>query len=362
MSIESQITQLDSSQLDNLFSEVPASTPNADTLAVGKEISDDKEVKVVKQDTNIPFVENIDDLEKEDTKDNEESIDDKKSKKEDKSKGAEDIENNNDDEAEDSDPAVVSEVLKNTVEYLINSGQWVDFDGREDLEITEEVYAELVARQDEYRVSQMFSELLDSTGDYGKAIISHIKQGGNPDEIIDLFKEHKQLESLDTSSEKGQEALIKKYYSEVLGWKDEKIERTIKRLVEDNEISSEFKDVEELYDQHYQKKLDEIREQTYEQERLARQKQAAFVNNIREALDEDSSIPNRDKALIASSILEPVGFPMVLSEINIQAVKAPAMVCTMNLGAGDKLFISSQSPMSPRINAGASIEVMRSKS
>jgi hypothetical protein len=43
----------------------------------------------------------------------------------------------------------------------------------------------------------MFEELLDSTGVYGKAIIGHIKNGGNPDEIIDIFKEQKALQSLD---------------------------------------------------------------------------------------------------------------------------------------------------------------------
>ena len=36
-------------------------------------------------------------------------------------------------------------VLKSTVDYLIESGAWVDFEGREDLEVTEEVYAKLAA-------------------------------------------------------------------------------------------------------------------------------------------------------------------------------------------------------------------------
>lgn len=307
MSFDSQITQLDSSQLDNLFSEIPQSTPNADTLAVGKEQPENKEVKVVKQENNIPFIENIDDLEV----DNEE-LDKKDSKNKDKKEKEEidiDVDNlkkedNEDDSSDDSEVLPVNEVLKNTVDYLVKSGQWVDFEGREDLEITEEVYAALVAKQDEYRVTQMFSELLDSTGDYGKAIISHIKSGGNPDEIIDLFKEHKQLEQMDISTEKGKQSLVEKYYSEVLGWKPEKVEKTVKRLIEDNEIESEYKDVKELYDEHYEKRLQELQQEAYEQENIARQRQAAFVNNIREALDEDTSLSNRDKALIASSILD----------------------------------------------------------
>lgn len=303
MSFESQITQLDSSQLDSLFTDIPNSTPNADTLIVGKD-----DVKVVKQDTQIPFIDNLDDLDKDDTTDDtddksktddvNDKVDDKKVDDKD-DKGSED-----DDKGNDENNESVKEVLKNTVEYLINSGQWVDFEGRENLEITQEVYADLVAKQDEHRVSQMFSELLDSTGEYGKAIISHIKTGGNPDEIIDLFKEQKQIEQMDSSTEKGKQSIIEKYYSEVLGWKPEKVEKTIKRLVEDNDIESEYKDVKELYDSHYESKLEELQEEAKNAERLARQKQEAFVSNIREALNEDSTLTSKDKALIASSILD----------------------------------------------------------
>ena len=300
--LETQITQLDSSQLDNLFENIPDTTPNADTLSIGKDNPDNKEVVVTKSDNNIPYIENFDDLENIDTEEENEDTEEKDTKEEKKEETEE--KDTKEEDKEEINVSAVNEVLKNTVDYLVSSGQWVDFEGREDIEITQEVYAELVAKQDEHRVTSMFSELLDSTGDYGKAIISHIKAGGNPDEIIDLFKEQKQIEQLDTSTEKGKQQLVEKYYSEVLGWKTEKVEKTVNRLIEDNEIDNEFTDVKELYDSHYQKKLDEIQESTREQERITKQKQVTFVNNIKTALQEETEISPKDKALIASSILD----------------------------------------------------------
>jgi hypothetical protein len=88
-----------------------------------------------------------------------------------------------------------------------------------------------VAEQDRLRVEGMFGELVDSTGPFGKAIIDFVKNGGNPDEIIDLFKEQKQVESISIENADGQKDIIKHYYSEVLGWKPEKIEKYLSGLI-----------------------------------------------------------------------------------------------------------------------------------
>lgn len=313
MPFESQITQLSTEQLDKLFESTPDTTPTADNLAVGK-TGDTPSVPSGLD--NIPFVENIDEvLDNEDTVEPQEPVkkDGEESTKKDSTKSTDDaaesknIENDeldgSDDTVDDSPTANVNEVLKNTVDYLIKSGKWVDFEGREDLEVTEEVYAELAKKQDEYRVSTMFNELLDSTGDYGKAIISHIKNGGNPDEIIDLFKEQKQVTQIDTSTEDGKQQLIEKYYSDVLGWKPEKVAKTVKRLISEDEINSEFDDVKEMYNEHYENRLKEINEQNRQKEIENIRKQEVFVNNIKTALDGNTDLTEKDKQLIAGSIL-----------------------------------------------------------
>lgn len=297
---DSQITQLDQSQLDSIFDKVPATevvtienpvqpveqaTPIVTTIADEKVInlSDDQlndifdKKEPIVEDKKVEPIEDKKVEEEKDVKKNEESI---------------------------NEPVEAKEVLKNTVDYLITSGIWQDFEGRENLEITQEVYAQLASEQNRFQVEQMFSELVDETGDYGKAIITHIKSGGNPDEIIDLFKEQKQIEQIDTSTEQGKQSKIEKYYKDVLGWKEEKVNKTIKRLIEDNEVDSEFNDVSELYDKHYEERLNEIKERDKQLEVQKQDAQKRFISSIKTALSENESIPEKEKTLIAKSILD----------------------------------------------------------
>lgn len=312
MPFDSQITQLSSEQLDKFFEETPTTTPTADNLAVGKETAatetkiPDPKVKAVENLDNIPFYDESLEADEQSTEETPEETKEKAKTAKAKQEKAEQPEETTDDTQQAAEPTAdnVNSVLKNTVDYLVSSGKWVDFEGREDLEITQEVYADLVAKQDEYRLSNMFNELVDSTGNYGKAIIAHIKNGGNPDEIIDLFKEQQQLTQVDTSTEEGKQQLIEKYYSEVLGWKPEKVTKTVKRLIADNEIDSEFTDVNEMYSKHYQDKLQELNKQNEAKAQADLQRQQVFVNNIKTALEEDATLSQQDKKLIASSILD----------------------------------------------------------
>jgi hypothetical protein len=198
----------------------------------------------------------------------------------------------------------IQEALKNTVDYLVSSGQWADFEGREDLEVTEEVYAKLVVEQDKLRVNSMFDELLDSTGDYGKAIITHIQSGGNPDDVIDIFKEQKALDSIDTSTDDGKILKVEKYYKEVLGWKQSKVENFVKGLITDDKLTEEFTDVEELYNKHYKQQLEQINKETEDRKVKAEEKKQEFTTNIKAVLDADSTLTPKDKKRIQDSILD----------------------------------------------------------
>jgi hypothetical protein len=330
MAFEGQVLQLSEANLEELFKSSPAGSPSADNLVVGKENTVEIEAgEDPSQPTgtnfaggfNIPMLEDELADEEKSTEDEpaetekdgkstppvktkakpEEGTADPANPKE-KAKTGKEGEADDPDETKSLNPEDLKQMLSSTVDYLIQSGKWVDFEGREDLELTDEVYADLVVKQDEYRVSKMFNELVDSTGDYGKAIISHIKNGGNPDEIIDIFKEQKQLQQIDTSTEVGKQSMIEKYYKEVLGWKPEKVERTVKRLITDNEIDTEFTDVKEMYDKHYQEQLQQTQEKAKQQELENTQRQATFVNNIKSALQQDTSLTENDKSLIQNSV------------------------------------------------------------
>jgi hypothetical protein len=293
MSFDTQIQQISADDLDKMFDSTPPGTPSAETLIVGSKSSDEVE-------DDKPLVighAKIDHIDLEDIP-NIDEVDDKKPEE-----GAED-DSEDDGKDKTTTEVGVSEVLKNTVEYLINSGQWADFEGREELEITEEVYSDLAAKQNQLAAYDIVNELIDSTGTYGKAIISHIKNGGNPDEIIDIFKAQKEIDQIDTADESGKKVLIEKYYKEILKWKPEKVTKTLNRLIEDDEVDSEFADVQELYDKHHQEQLEKIEVETKAIEADKKKKQEVFTENIKNTINSNPNLTPKEKAVIASSILD----------------------------------------------------------
>lgn len=304
MDFSSQIANVSVDVLDQFFNDSPAPVikPVEDTPDKG----DDK-----KEKEEIPEIFSVEptDLNSLLDQDDDEDEEDTKKAKDKTSEKVEDTtdEDEKDDDEEDNtkkDKSETSSVLKQTVEFLISSGQWQDFDGREDLEYDDDTFGKLALAQNNAKVTKMFEELVDSTGDYGKAIISHIKSGGNPDEIIDIFKEQKYLENIDTTTPEGKIEKIEKYYSDVIGWKPAKIEKWLRTLSEkgEEEIEAEFAEVEEKYDEYYEEQLQEIQQRQKQEEINRKKNQETFVNNIKKALNTREDFTDTDKKLIEKAL------------------------------------------------------------
>jgi PAS domain-containing protein len=293
--LETQVVTLSSEDLDNLFKDSTPATAAATTTAAQTQPDN------TPSNTDIPVLD-LDTLDLSDTSsanatppanaaDTTPPVDDKK-----------------DDTQADAKPPLsddVREVLKNTVTHLIENGLWEDFDDREKLEITEEVYAQLAIAQEQRKVESLFSDLIDSTGIYGKAILSHLKNGGNPDEIIDLFKEQKQVEAIDTKTEDGQIELIHRYYSEIVGWKPEKIKKHIQNLVSNpDEMKEEVGDISEKYDEYYQEQLQVIDHNQKQAEQAELRRQQIFSQSITKHINEREDLTDRDKKNLQRAILD----------------------------------------------------------
>ena len=200
--------------------------------------------------------------------------------------------------------------LKNTVDYYVESGLWKDFQGRDELtEVDSETFAKLAAAQDSERLQERFNELVDSTGDYGKAIINHIKNGGNPEEVIDLFKEQKELEGFDKTTEQGKLDYIFTYYSEILGLEEDKIKSLIDNTIlkssnKEEALNKELTAVESKFQKYYQGQLDNINKQQEEVKKDNEKKQQVFVDNIKEALAKETFFTDAEKKTIQKSITE----------------------------------------------------------
>lgn len=327
MEFQTEIVNMADDAFDGLFDETPANTPNADALVGAKKVAtkteptDDEKAKAAsaaktkKEEPIIPQgkVEDID----LDSFDDEEGDEDLEAKaKADKAKATKTTTKEEDDEEgadskakaettteENEEGGEVKGVLKSTVDYLVSTGIWQDFEGREELDVDEETYAKLVAQQDSLRVNNMFEELVDSTGPFGKAIIDYVKNGGSPDEIIDLFKEQKQVESIPLDSVDGQKEMVKHYYSEVLGWKPEKIEKYMSNLVLSNELENESKEVKELFGTYYKKEADRLSKEQNDYVAKQQEAEAAFESNIKTTIKERKDLTPAERKTVEDYLL-----------------------------------------------------------
>ena len=309
MDFSSQIANVSADVLDQFFNDSPAPLTKDEPKKEGDDKKDENpapDIFTVEPTDLNPLLE--DDDSDEDEEDTTKKDDKKKSSKKEEVKSEEDKDDDSDEDSDDDDSddtkKEVSSVLKQTVDFLISSGQWKDFEGREELEYDDETFGKLALAQNNEKVTKMFEELIDSTGDYGKAIISHIKSGGNPDEIIDLFKEQKYLENIDTSTPEGKIEKIEKYYSDVIGWKPAKIEKWLRTLAEkgEDEIEAEFSEVEEKYNEYYEEQLEQIQQAQKQQEIARKKEQEVFVTNIKKALTTREDFTDNERKLIEKAL------------------------------------------------------------
>jgi hypothetical protein len=328
--LETQIVDISDDALDSLFDETPSKTVSANSLVGGKkanetvadaDIEDDedeeevverkpskKQAKVAPKKEVVPertdTIEDVDldELDKEDETD-EDDEDATKEDKEAKAKAKADAAKAKAEANGKEGGEEVLSVLKSTVDYLVEQGIWQDFEGREDMEITEQTYAELVAKQDQARVQNMFDELVDSTGPFGKAIIEFTKNGGSPDEIIDLFKEQKATEAINIDSLDGQKAIIKQYYTDVMGWKPEKADKYIGNLVLSNELENEATEVKDLYGSFYKKEADRLNKEQADFVKQQKDAEVAFENNIKTAVKERKDLSAAERKTVEDYLL-----------------------------------------------------------
>ena len=212
-----------------------------------------------------------------------------------------------DDEEEDEDEETQKapgKILKRTVDFMVEKGIWADFKGREELtEIDADTYAHLATQQDRYRVEKVLDEMIDETGPAGKAIINHIRNGGDPEEVIDIFKERKAIESIDIANEAGQRQVVTMQL-ESIGWKPEKIAKHIKRLEDDNELEDEAKEAQELLKKNNEKNLNEVNKRAALEKKQREDDDRAYMQSLENTLNKRTDLTKEERSLIKKNLLE----------------------------------------------------------
>jgi len=212
----------------------------------------------------------------------------------------EDTDNEEEDEEVTEEPDDdTKDFLKARVNLLIKKGEWADFEGSEEMEWDEDSFADMEIQQRAYQKQVMRDELLDSFGPYGKEIADYVSKGGNPDTLIDIFKEQQRVEALSITTEDEQRAVVMKYETEFLNKKPERVKKYIDSLIADKDLEDVAKEAKASMEEHLQGQTEAL--QAEQDAIIAKNAQKAkeniqkFQSDITSLVNKSDDIPADEK-------------------------------------------------------------------
>lgn len=202
---------------------------------------------------------------------------------------------------EPDEEAYTRQVFKNAAKKLIEKGTWQDVEGFEEMELDEDSFQELQEAQLEAQIGAAW-ERVKSSNQVVNGILSVIEQGGNPDSIIDLFKEQQSVQQIDSTTPEGKLEVIGKFYSDIVGLTPAQVKSKLQKIdtAGDSELQSEFELAESRYNDHFQKEQTRIKKE--ETDRVAQQEsdRQARIRQTAEALKAQGGTPVATQKLLRS--------------------------------------------------------------
>ncbi len=203
-----------------------------------------------------------------------------------------------------SESNLETSVLQNIAEYFIEEGVWDDFEERETFDFSDnKAVADLLVKQTEKKAYDYLGELVENTGPYGKAIINYVQNGGNPDDLIDIFKEEKEVKSADITTDEGKRAFIQDYYVNVANMKPERAKKVVEALELEGEIDNELNDVKGQYDQYYKVKTEQLSAKAELEAEQKQEQQTIFRNSIINEVTKRNDLTEKQRRQLAEAIL-----------------------------------------------------------
>ena len=217
--------------------------------------------------------------------------------------------NDNDSEGEDEEEKenLSSEKVdyKAFADYFVETGIWKDFEGREDIEYSEETFQALWKAQADNTVREYLTEERSQFGDAANQLIDYLKTGGTVDDFVGNYTQQLEVSSLDISDESGQEKAIKEYYRS-LDWSDTKIKKHIERLKDSGE--SDFKEEAEDCKSKLVEAIEAEREEMLSEQEAINQdrklRAEAFNKAVRNEIYKDADLADREKKELDKFIYE----------------------------------------------------------
>lgn len=189
---------------------------------------------------------------------------------------------------------------KAVYEAMVEDGVFGEVEVPEDFVWDADGFKQIQALQ----VDTQYNNILDKTGPYGKAIIEYEKNGGNPAEMLTLFREQQTVQKFDITTPEGQEEFLTSYY-EAQDYTTKSIDRTIKALIDQGAdvLKEEAEEKKTLWDAQYEAEIANTQKQ---QELVAKQmaEQARnFNKTISDSLTGDAELTPKERKELGAYIL-----------------------------------------------------------
>lgn len=212
-------------------------------------------------------------------------------------------------------PSAKKEEIKNSVnyteiaKYLIEEKTFDDIklelnDGRqvnlselpEDVEIDAETFADLYKQQFELKAEKELQKKEEALGEQEKNLYKYFKDGGNIENLLEIYREQRNINDIDITSEDGAIEIITAHL-ELSGLPEKSIKKVITGL-QDAGVEELLETAKDSKDKLLETLAEQEAEKLKEQERINKANRLAqekFDKEIRLALHSDA-IPKREKS------------------------------------------------------------------
>jgi hypothetical protein len=102
---------------------------------------------------------------------------------------------------------------KSAVDYLVQEGLFIDFDGRDTFEFDKNSFGELLKAQVKAQAEDAVSEKINTLGDVAKQLVEFEANNGDPRQILSIFEQERDISAIDIETTEGCEEIIREYYT-----------------------------------------------------------------------------------------------------------------------------------------------------
>ena len=208
----------------------------------------------------------------------------------------------------------------------------------------EDTFAALEDQIDDLRLEEKYNQA-KSSNELIEALLEMAENGGDTNDVLELFEKKKEFTDIDTSTVDGKLEKIKKYYKDVVGKKPAWIEGHVKRLQlsgDEADVVEEFESVNQEYDDHFKAEKEaklQRAKQIKEDNETRRRKQVTDFGGVLEKQKLPKATSKELTDFVFQERYKVRGTDQVLSAFDLEVIKAknnPDALLEMTLFLKDK--------------------------